>query len=57
MGRLPGLENAFVSTGHFKIGLQLSCGSAVAVADLMEDKTPLVDLTPFDPSRVLNSRL
>lgn len=55
MGRLPGLENAFVSTGHFKTGLQLSTGSAVAMADLIEGKKPLVDLTPFDPSRVLIS--
>ena len=53
MGRLPGFENAFVSTGHFKIGLQLSPGSAVAMADLIEGKQTLVDLTPFDPSRVL----
>jgi len=53
MGRLPGFENAFVSTGHFKIGLQLSPGSAVAMADLVEGKQTLVDLTPFDPSRVL----
>ena len=53
MGRLPGLGNAFVSTGHFKIGLQLSPGAAVAMADLMEGKETLVDLTPFDPSRVL----
>ncbi len=53
MGRLPGYENAFVSTGHFKIGLQLSPGSAVAMADLIEGKEPIVDLTPFDPSRVL----
>ncbi len=53
MGRLPGFDNAFVSTGHFKIGLQLSTGSAVAMADLIENKPTLVDLTPFDPSRVL----
>jgi len=53
MGLLPGFENAFVSTGHFKIGLQLSPGSAVAMADLIESKETLVDLTPFDPSRVL----
>jgi len=53
MGRLPGCENAFVSTGHFKTGLQLSPGSAVAMADLIEGKDTLVDLTPFDPSRVL----
>ena len=53
MGRLPGFDNVFVSTGHFKTGLQLSSGSAVAMADLIEDKETLVDLTPFDPSRVL----
>ena len=53
MGRLPGFDNAFVSTGHFKTGLQLSSGSAVAMADLIEGKETLVDLTPFDPSRVL----
>jgi glycine oxidase len=53
MGKLPGVENAFVSTGHFKVGLQLSPGSAVAMADLIEGKSSLVDLTPFDPSRVL----
>jgi len=55
MGRLPGFENTFVSTGHFKTGLQLSTGSAVAMADLIEEQKPLVDLTPFDPSRVLIS--
>jgi glycine oxidase len=53
MGRLPSFDNVFVSTGHFKIGLQLSTGSAVAMADLIENKPTLVDLTPFDPSRVL----
>ena len=53
MGRLPGVDNGFVSTGHFKIGLQLSSGAAVAMADLIEGKPTLVDLTPFNPSRVL----
>jgi glycine oxidase len=53
MGRFPGFDNAFVSTGHFKTGLQLSPGSAVAMADLIEGKKTLVDLTPFAPSRVL----
>jgi glycine oxidase len=53
MGSLPGFNNAFVSTGHFKIGLQLSTGSAVAMADAIEGKPTLVDLAPFDPSRVI----
>lgn len=57
MGRLPGWENVFVSTGHFKTGLQLSPGAAVSMADFIEGKTPAIDLTPFAPSRVLNSQL
>lgn len=52
MGQIPGVQNAFVSTGHFKAGLQLSPGCAVAMADLMTGKNPLVDLTPFAVSRV-----
>ncbi|QEG24380.1 NAD(P)/FAD-dependent oxidoreductase [Mariniblastus fucicola] len=53
MGLLPNFENAFVSAGHFKLGLQHSTGSAVAMSDLIEGKPTLIDLTPFEPSRVL----
>ena len=52
MGLVPNLKNAFVSTGHFKAGLQLSTGCAVAMADLMTGEKPPVDLTPFSVSRV-----
>ncbi len=53
MGKMPACERIFVSTGHFKTGLQLSAGASLAMADLIEEKTPEVDMTPFDPSRVL----
>ena len=52
MGRIPGMQNVFVSTGHFKAGLQLSPACAVAMADLMEGKQPKLDLSPFSVSRV-----
>ena len=52
MGSIPSLDNAYVSSGHFKAGLQLSPACAVAMADLMEGKKPQVDLTPFAVSRV-----
>ena len=52
MGCIPNLNNAFVSTGHFKAGLQLSTGCAVAMADLMTEKSTAVDMTPFAVSRV-----
>lgn len=52
MGLIPEMENLFVSTGHFKAGLQLSPACAVVVADLLEEKKPQVDITPFAVSRV-----
>lgn len=52
LGRLPGFENAFVSTGHFKAGLHTSTGSAVVMADLLLGRKPTIDLTPFAVSRV-----
>ncbi len=52
MGRIPDMQNLFVSTGHFKAGLQLSPACAVVMADLIEGKQPKVDLSPFSVSRV-----
>ena len=52
MGKVPGVQNAWVSTGHFKAGLQLSPACAVAMAELIEGEEPKVDLSPFSVSRV-----
>ncbi len=52
MGPIASASNAFVSTGHFKAGLQLSPACGVAMADLMDGLEPVVDLTPFAVSRV-----
>lgn len=52
LGWIPGLENALVATGHFKSGIHLSCGTAVAMADLIEAKNPEFDLAPLSPARV-----
>ena len=51
LGRLGQFENAFVATGHFKTGLQLSPATAIVLADLVEGKNPDVDLKPLSPSR------
>lgn len=47
LGSVPGRENLFVAAGHFRSGLHLSCATAVCMADLMEQKTPPLDLRPF----------
>jgi glycine oxidase len=47
IGAVPHLQNAFVATGHFRAGLQLASGTASALADVMTDETPAIDLQPF----------
>ncbi|HEX9888060.1 MAG TPA: FAD-dependent oxidoreductase [Nitriliruptorales bacterium] len=51
MGRAPGLDNTFVSTGHAMLGITLAPASGVAMAELMlSGRTPEV-LEPFGLER------
>ena len=52
LGPVPGFANAMAVTGHFRTGLQLSTGTARVMADLLEDRSPTIDLAPFSLSRV-----
>jgi D-amino-acid dehydrogenase len=54
LGRLPGVANVLVATGHGANGLLLGPISGALVADVVLGKTPEVDLTPFSPARFLN---
>ncbi|MEX2118443.1 MAG: glycine oxidase ThiO [Pirellulales bacterium] len=47
LGRVPGLDNAFVAAGHFRSGLRLSCATAVVMGRLMRGEPPGIDLAPF----------
>jgi glycine oxidase len=51
LGRIGQESNLWVATGHFKSGLHLSTGTAVLMADLIEGREPLFDLSPFSPLR------
>jgi glycine oxidase len=51
LGRLPGLKNAYVATGHFRSGLQLSPGTAIVMSQLIRGQPPEIDLTPFRVDR------
>ena len=51
MGKLPGLENAFVAAGHFRSGLTLSTGTAVVMGRLIRGEDPQLDLSPFRAGR------
>ena len=51
IGRLPGVSNLIVATGHKRAGLQLAPSTAEVVADLVFGRPPRIDLTPFAPGR------
>jgi D-amino-acid dehydrogenase len=52
MGAVPGLEGAFIATGHGRQGILQSPPSAVAMTELILDGVSRsVDLGPFDPAR------
>lgn len=51
IGCCPKLTNVVVATGHFRIGLQTSTGTAQIVRELVEGKTPKIDVEPFRVGR------
>lgn len=51
LGRVAGLENASVATGHFRGGLHLSTGTATVMSQLIRGETLSVDLSPFSLTR------
>lgn len=51
IGRMPGLANAYVATGHYRSGLTLSPGTAVALAELIEGGSASIPLAVFRPDR------
>jgi len=51
LGRLPGLDNAFVAAGHFRSGLQLSPGTAAVMSRLIQGLETAIDLRPFRVER------
>ena len=52
LGQLPGLNNGWVATGHFRAGLQFSAITAVTMGALMLDQAPPVDITALGLERL-----
>ena len=53
IGRVPGLEGAYVATGHSVWGMLNAPATGEAMAELIvEGRTRSVDLRPFDPARL-----
>lgn len=51
VGEVPGVEGAYVATGHGPTGLTLGPYSGKVISDLVRGETPEVDLSAFAPGR------
>jgi glycine oxidase len=47
IGPVPGWDNVFVATGHFRAGVQLSIGTAQAITELFTGQPACVPLDAF----------
>jgi D-amino-acid dehydrogenase len=54
LGAVPGVEGAFLATGHGPTGLQLGPYSGKVICDLLVGRRLDVDLSPFQPDRFRN---
>jgi D-amino-acid dehydrogenase len=57
LGRVPGIENAFLATGHGASGLQLGPYSGALVASLAAGREPKLDLSPFAVERFQRQKI
>ena len=53
IGPAPRHRGLWFNFGHHHIGLSLAAGSARLITDMILDKPPIMDATPFEPHRLL----
>jgi len=52
LGRVPGVANAYIATGHSVWGILNAPASGQAMAELIVDGAATLDLSAFDPARL-----
>lgn len=45
------IRNLFINSGHGALGWSMAAGSGSLLADLVDDKPPSIDATPYSPQR------
>lgn len=53
VGRVPGMENGYLATGHNMLGLTLAPVTGLLLSELMQGRTPHIDPGPFSPDRFM----
>lgn len=56
IGRHPDFDYIYLNVGHYRYGVTMAPASAELLADLMEDKTPALDPTPYSWAAALQRR-
>jgi glycine oxidase len=51
LGPVPGWDNAFISAGHYRAGIQLSPATGRVMADLLLGRPPALPIDAFRPDR------
>lgn len=51
LGPSPSVPDYFYATGHFRSGILLSAITGEIVADLVQTRSPSIDVAPFSPNR------
>ena len=52
IGRVAGLDDAYIATGHSVWGILNAPATGEAMAELIADGAARIDLAPFDPARL-----
>lgn len=56
IGRFPRFENAFVATGHFRSGLQMSPGTAKLMRQILLGQSTEIDVAPYSADSDIRGR-
>ena len=51
IGRVPGLDNAMLATGHHMLGMTMAPATGRLVAEILAEQTPHIAPAPFSPAR------
>jgi len=51
IGKISGVSNLYISSGHAMLGVTLAANSARAITDLILDGTSAIDISSFNPER------
>jgi D-amino-acid dehydrogenase len=51
LGRVDGIDNLLMATGHGMLGVTMSAGTGLLVSELACGRQPSIDCTPFAPAR------